>query len=477
MTFVSLQPTPKGLQSNAATDLTAAGQDGRSRQRDPAVASRNNRTDAGGQGWCPVTASLQPGTAGQVSAVPGTRPALLLPPGLEAARCAVLVADPLTVKGYSGYAPKARPRRLSDVGLIWQRTGVLAHVGVGPDESYMLLDKTHPHAQHEIMMMSAGARLRPGLHDHSPVFTAALGALIACFAGHCRAAGLYPVLSWSYDPATIDRESIQGEKRFHAHLIGRTRHELALAAGLALPAGAYPARQRRRTVDEACVLGAMLAGDCLAGVRLHALELIEPVSTPQATACLQLRVPRGWQSFTDAALFADLRALHRVLRGIYDATADACLTGRASKWQRPALNASRAGQVRLPLSPASRDALAHYLAALKPGLLADTGFYAAPRNRDRTTHVYPLADLAYSVCFSEHHGQLFGHIRLNVFSDLGGAGVSVINGTIVKVRKGAGTYDEEEFAARAAFQRDFLTALRRHPDLGATALYPFLVST
>jgi len=99
--------------------------------------------------------------------------------------------------------------------------------------------------------------------------------------------------------------------------------------------------------------------------------------------------------------------------------------------------------------------LAHYLTGLRPGLLAGTGFYADPRNRGRTTHVYPLADLAYSVCFSEHDGELFAHIRLNVFSDLGGAGVSVINGTVVKVRKGAGTYDEEELADRAAFQRGY----------------------
>ncbi|HUY44575.1 MAG TPA: hypothetical protein VMV92_02440 [Streptosporangiaceae bacterium] len=421
-----------------------------------------------------MTACPPPGPARQLSAVPPPRPALLLPPRLEAARCAVPVADPLTVKGCPGYAPKAQPLRLSEVSLIWRRTGVLAHVGTGPDESYMLLDKRHPHAQHEIMMMSAGTHLRPGLHDHSPAFAAALGAMTACFAGHCRTAGLYPVLSWSYDPATIDRESIQGEKRFHAHLLGRTEHELALAAGLALPAGAYPSRRRRRTVDEACVLGAMLAGDCLATVRLHALQLIEPLSTPQATACLQLRVPRGWQSFTGAALFADLRTLHRVLRRIYDVIAHACLTGAVGTWQRPEVDASQAGRIPLPLSPASRDALAHYLTALQPSLLADTGFYADPRNRDRTTHVYPLADLAYSVCFSEHHGELFAHIRLNVFSDLGGAGVSVINGTVVKVRKGAGTYDEEELAARAAFQRSFLTGLRRHPDLGAAALYPLL---
>lgn len=172
-----------------------------------------------------------------------------------------------------------------------------------------------------------------------------------------------------------------------------------------------------------------------------------------------------------------MRTLHRILRRIYDATARACLTGAAGTWQRPALDASQAGQVRLPLSAASRDALARYLAGLQPGLLADTAFYADPRNRDLATHVYPLADLAYSVCFSEHHGELFAHIRLNLFCDLGGAGVSVINGTIVKIRKGADTYDESELAARAAFQRGCLTALRRHPDLGAAALYPPLVST
>lgn len=62
-------------------------------------------------------------------------------------------------------------------------------------------------------------------------------------------------------------------------------------------------------------------------------------------------------------------------------------------------------------------------------------------------------------------------------SGLGGAGVSVINGTIVKVRKGAGTYDQSELAARAVFQRGFLTALRCHPEHGTAALYPVLAST
>jgi hypothetical protein len=107
------------------------------------------------------------------------------------------------------------------------------------------------------------------------MFGLALGAVTACFAEHCQADGLYPVLSWSYDPATIDRESIQGEKRFHAHLVGRTQYELQRVDALTVPARAYPTRQRRRIVDEASVLGAMLAADCLAGVRLKAVEILE----------------------------------------------------------------------------------------------------------------------------------------------------------------------------------------------------------
>ena len=338
----------------------------------------------------------------------------------------------------------------------------------------MLIDKQHPHGQFEMMMMSAGNRLRPGLHDHSRAFPAALGALTASFARYCHAVGLYPILSWSYDPATTDRESIQGEKRFHARLVGRTQQELGLVKVLARPAGSYSRRERRRTVDEASLLGAMLFADCMNSDRFRILEIVEPMSTPQATACLQLRIPGGWQSFADGALFADLHVVHVMLQQIYGAISQACFTGTVGMWRRPAADPAKVSQVRLPLSSSTRAVLGHYLAGLRPELLANTAAYADPRNRDRTTHVYPLADLAYSVSFSEWRGMLYAYIRLSVFSDLGGAGVSVIDGTVVKVRKGVGNFDLVELAARAAFQHGFLTWVRMDPDLGAAAFYPAL---
>ncbi|WP_241672250.1 hypothetical protein [Streptomyces sp. IB2014 016-6] len=48
---------------------------------------------------------------------------------------------------------------------------------------------------------------------------------------------LSPVVSGSYDPNTVDRESIQSEKRFHAHLVGRTRKERADVTAKSVRAG------------------------------------------------------------------------------------------------------------------------------------------------------------------------------------------------------------------------------------------------
>jgi hypothetical protein len=224
------------------------------------------------------------------------------------------------------------------------------------------------------------------------------------------------------------------------------------------------------------VLGALIAADCLADVRLRALEVVEPLSGPAATAALQLRVRGGWAAFTDPGMFADLCDLHAVLRRSYAHIATACLTGAPGRWRRPLLDPGQAAAIRLPLSQATRKTLAHFLSALRPELLAESQAFADPSNRSWTTHVYPLADLAYSVCFSSHDGELSCHVRLNLFSDLGGAGVSVINGVIVKIRKGVGTLTGDELAARRTFQRDYLTALRCHPELGQQALYPTIAS-
>lgn len=334
---------------------------------------------------------------------------------------------------------------------------MLAHTGTGPGESWMLVDKQYPHALHEVMLMSAGTSVRPGLHQHSVAFTRSVAAVGTAFAGYCRHAGLYPVLSWSYDPATVDRESIQGEKRFHAHLTARTPADLEAVRGLTRPLATYPPQRQRRVVDEATVLAAVLAAD-----RLPALEHLQPVtplSCPQATASIALRIPGGWDALPGA--LDGLSAVHGVLEGIYADVTSAWTTGEAGTWHRPQLLPQPRWR---PFTGAAADALEHYMRGLVPAAAAGVGG-ATPRRR--ATHVYPLAGLAYSVVISEDDGELWAYVRPVVFSDLGGAGVTMIGGTVTKVTKGIGTFTAQQMGERAGFQGEFLSWLRRSPYGGA----------
>ncbi|CAL9594394.1 hypothetical protein SUDANB120_05312 [Streptomyces sp. enrichment culture] len=389
----------------------------------------------------------------------------LLPAALENRRRDIPVVDSLPAKGFPGYVNGLR--RMGTVHDVYGWTNVFAHINMSADEAYALTDKRSPHALYELMLMSAGTEPRPGLHDHSPEFGRALGVIAARFAEHCRAYQLSPVVSWSYDPHTVDRESIQGEKRFHAHLVGRTQAERADVAARAVRAGRLSPVRSRRIVEEASVLGALISADIVDGDALRVLEPVPALSTHTATATAQYRLPDGWESLASPDLHADLTYIHRKLRRTYDEITRVCTTGTAGMWRRPVVREFDPQDIDVPLRTATRATLAHYLRGLRPELLSE------PVERSRKAYVYPLADLAYAVTIAEQDEGVFLHLRTNVFSDLGGAGISIMDGVIVKTKKGVGDMSPAETAGRAAFQSDFLRMLHRHPE-AARALFPRL---
>ncbi|MER5870488.1 hypothetical protein [Streptomyces sp. NPDC002044] len=381
----------------------------------------------------------------------------LLPLDLEARRMDLRVVDSLPAKGYRGYVNATG--RLRTVSNLYDRTTVFGHVVISPDEAFALTNKSAPHALFELMVISAGATHRPGLHDHSAQFGAAFGVMADAFADHCRAYDLTSVVSWSYDPATVDRESIQGEKRFHAHLVGRTQAERATVAEMAVRAGALSATRSRRIVEEASVLGSLLSADCVDPDALRVLVPVPALSTPTATVTAQFLLPEGWASLTDPGLHADLAYVQRKLRRTYNEIVSTCTTGVTGMWERPVVREFDADDISIPLRPATRATLAHYLRALRPEILTSH----REANRSRDTHVYPLADLAYAVTIAEQDGRVYLHLRINLFSDLGGAGISIIDGVVVKTKKGVGILRADEVAARKAFQAEYLGKIHQHP--------------
>ncbi|MFB7453469.1 hypothetical protein [Streptomyces sp. NPDC056194] len=390
---------------------------------------------------------------------------ILLPQHIEDARATVPVLDSLPAKGYPGYT--GGTGRLRTIGQLYDRTKVFGRITLSPDEAYALTNKRSPHALYELMVISAGTSQRPGLHDHSPEFVRGLGIMADAFAAHCRPYDLTPVVSWSYDPITRDRESIQGEKRFHAHLVGRTLAERATIAAKSVPAGQLSATRARRIVEEASVLGSLLSADVVDPDALRVLVPVPALSTATATVTAQFELPDGWTSLTAPGLHDDLTYIHRKLRRTYDEIVRVATTGTTGHWQRPVVREFDADEISVPLRPQTRAALAHYLRALRPEVLTESR--GADRARD--THVYPLADLAYAVTIAEQGGKVYLHLRTNVFSDLGGAGISIIDGVIVKTKKGVSTLMPAEIAGREAFQAEYLSQIPLHP-LAARVFFP-----
>ncbi|MFH9959740.1 hypothetical protein ACH4OX_36810 [Streptomyces roseolus] len=331
------------------------------------------------------------------------------------------VVDSLPAKAFPNAVEGAR--RLRTVSHLYDRTTVLSHVSVSPDEAYAITDKTSPHALYELMVVSAGNAIRSGIHDHSPQFGQAFGVMAHSFAHHSHTYGFTPVISWSYDPHTLDRASIQGEKRFHSHFVARTPADREAVAAKTLRAAELPTTRARCIVEEASVLGSLLAADCVDAAALQLLVPVPALSTPLATLTAQYLLPDGWNSLTDPGLHTDLSYIYRALRRTYDEIIRACTTGTSGLWKRPATHQFDPDNIAIPLRPDTRAALTHYLRALRPDLLTD------PQNR--SAHVYPLADLAYAVIITEQDGKVYLHIRANVFSDLGGAGTSFLDGAIV----------------------------------------------
>jgi len=314
-------------------------------------------------------------TASTANRTPGcAKPTALLPCELERRRGAVAVVDALPVKARPTTRVEPGRDQLRTLDHLHARSDVLAHVTIGHDDGYVLVDKATPHGLYEVMVMSATWGVLAGLHQHSRRFHAAFGALVVAFVAHCRQYGLYPTVGWSYDPDTHDRESIQGEKRFHAHLIGRSHDELAFIGAHAKPAARCSATRRRRICEEASVIGALVVGDLLKPRSLGAVELVAPLSSATATISVQVRLKDGWAAFARPSLFADLACLHVTFQRAYTAVVGACAVGAAGRWQRPRVQVDpeRLAALGLALGPSARAALGHYLRALRPEVLDRT---------------------------------------------------------------------------------------------------------
>lgn len=408
----------------------------------------------------------------------------LLPPAVEVLRQETLVVDSLSAKRHP------RAHEIPDIqgrpgdyeallkGLAPQRLGVLS--GHEPGEQIYFLDKTFPHAQFEVMFMAVTPEVKPSLYDLTPPMVGDTFQVMATFAEYAELLGLYPHISWSYDPDTsyVDRPSGQGAKWHHTHMVARTPLELLDVQDRKQAVSSLPQTRQRRLVDETAVVMSNLLSDILIAENpgLSAL-LLPPFAEGNASPVMKLRLPEGWDTLRSESLAGTLAGIHQTILREYSLAwgiiGDGYKPNRNWYFQsRGAFNRPNfvnpditqpyllSQYERRGVRAESLLMMQKMLAGFRPELVSRIRQNPSKYDRDILSHVLPLAGPSYSTAIArDGNGELAIYLRPYLFSDLGGAGLAYIHDITVKTKKGVGTYEDDEIATREQFQRNFISRL------------------
>ena len=357
------------------------------------------------------------------------------------------------------------PGQLVTSGDIRTKSFVLNEEDYG-DEVLSIVDKAQPHAVFDLMVLSAGEEQVPGLAGHSPQFITRAMQYAARFAEFAKREGFYPVVSWSYDPLTDDRPTGQGEKRFHAHFMARNEADIETIHATKSRLGDLDSKSRRRIAEESSTIGGLVLADLLADEPFDALQIVPPFETVPSALSLQTNVQGGWEGLVTDGFVADFLKIDQAIH-TYDAIVRSAVYEQTAQghWRRPELKSDYALQAELLpdkmdlSSPLACHALTHYLKNMRRGLITDI-----ENNRDKydvsdIIHLYPLRSVSYTTCITEIEGILRAHFRVNLFTDLGGAGVSMVGGIPVKIKKGVGIMPGSTVSQRRQLQNQYLEAM------------------
>ena len=389
----------------------------------------------------------------------------LLPKRYEKHRHQILVVDSLKIKKLPNIRQDLGSRNeLQSNSDIKQKAAVLATKQIGTQELITYINKIKPHALYELMLFSSGTKPLSGFKDHSRAFQVYILKQIGIFAQFAQLNKLTPVASWSYDPDTHDRESLQHEKRFHMHLVCRRKRGIKFTTTHTTNFKHLSTNRQRRICDESSILVSEIAREQLQtkGV-LDVLEVIHDTNDNLSKVLLKLRVRGGWESFFKHDLAYELTKVERILEKIQTTLRKGVTVGKNGLWQRAKLKNNQeilafVNKNKLSISPTLQKLTLHFYKRLqKQTRIEDLD--AKNYNRDIVTYLYPLAGPAHSVTITEYGGEVYIYIRPALYSDLGGAGVCVINNTIVKLKKGVGTFSDNEVKKRTKFQEDLLKKL------------------
>lgn len=361
------------------------------------------------------------------------------------------------------------------------------------DGALSIMDKPHPHALYEVMLMQAARQVHSSIAELSTGERNLLLATARRFAAFVadphvqRQFGLEGALlrmSVNHDPWTLDRPGMQPVSRLHVHMYLLDAGTVRIINQNRQPYGTLVSPfQQKQLVDPLSFLGAALLRDLHYAhlVRLPSDMTIDE-SEPRAVVeqalplGLNIRIESGWSAFADEHFSAYLCELHHAMCTAANEIF-AAFTGESPVAplgvRHPLYRAAEIGR-RLNriswISGRTRDGLNELANWLRD---VPTSLFDADHHAHWLVQHVVLNGLAYALSFAAPtplgcdgaDQAIWLNVSNRLFSNVGGAGLFGCTGaSAVLLDRGRGTRSDVEMASRWDFQRAFAGAVRENVD-------------
>ena len=399
----------------------------------------------------------------------------LLPSDLEASWLATPVAK-YAVQGDPRRAPNGTPsykdnrEKLGELEAV--RQSILnpfdIHAECSGPGRLALIRKLIPHGINEMTVMAQdgyGDEAIDNLFGFSAEIRSSFYGVGAAFATYSEKNGLYPVVSYTYDPFTGDRKAAQSVKNFHLQLTARTPQELVTMQYEVRPLAQHKGSvERRQLVDEAALIGSLAFNDYFMA---HPLGSLQPIAPFTRDTCSNIRFEVGdnWDAIKHSKFDEDLREMHRAMSDIYRGFSEPTMMGENGQWQRQRVIKEQANQYldTLPwMQDSTREAMKYYIDKLQEKHLDRVAMLKAS---GLTSHIYPLNGFTYGATLTRgNEGGILLSIRPMVFAEAGSTGLQYLDpvGAHVRMMRNAGEYNEDELREKMEFETNCAAYITEH---------------
>lgn len=334
----------------------------------------------------------------------------------------------------------------------------------GSRENLSLYRKASPHCLYGMMLVKNNNISEIGINDFSEQERRDFFRIAEEFANFSESKGLYPNISWTYDPDTRDRKSGQSQLWYHMHLNSHTpeskRQILSGGKELKYITGK---ETKRSFVDEFSIVASLILKDYFekSGIKLHS-QIVAPFEFDNLPN-FGIIAEQGWEYILSQEFNDDLLKVHKAILMIYEEIKTLLFVGDSGEWERPEKNGQKIKSGEFSwMSPNTIEALNTFVQNLDPRLIKEKKELF--RNNPKltlTSYLYPLGGPSYAITITKVEGsKILVSIRPQMFSDTGAAGLHHIFGTTVKLARGSEVYSDEELKLKTNFEDGFANSLK-----------------